>query len=157
MCLCETVVEGVITDLTPKSLSGLKVMRKGHGNVVYEQVLRWVLCVSFAVVLGGCVSSSYQPFRLLTTGDLIYPEEAKKAGITGSVTVRYDIQVDGTVTNVSVVSADPPGVFDSDAVSYIRTWVYLPARKNGIVQVTENVESDVTFKLAELMQDPPNY
>lgn len=113
--------------------------------------------MSCVVVLGGCVSSSYRPFQILSTGDLVYPEEAKKARITGTVTVRYDIQVDGTVTNVSVVSAEPPGVFDSEAVRYVRTWVYLPARKDGTPQVTENVESDITFKLAELMDDPPNY
>lgn len=132
-------------------------MKTEHVNVMYRQKLYWLLCMSCVVVLGGCVSSSYRPFQILSTGDLVYPEEAKKARITGTVTVRYDIQVDGTVTNVSVVSAEPPGVFDSEAVRYVRTWVYLPARTDGTPQVTENVESDITFKLAELMDDPPNY
>lgn len=132
-------------------------MRTERAQVTYEQMLRWFLCLFCVVVIGGCVSSSYRPFQILSTGDLVYPEEAKKAGITGKVTVRYDIQVDGTVTNVAVVAAEPPGIFDSEAVRYVRTWVYIPASKDGTPQVTENVESDITFKLAELMDDPPNY
>ena len=132
-------------------------MRTERVQVIYKQLLCWLLCMSCAVALGGCVSSSYRPFQILSTGDLVYPEKAKKARITGTVTVRYDIQVDGTVTNVSVVTAEPPGVFDSAAVRYVRTWVYIPARKDGTPQVTKNVESDITFKLAELMDDPPNY
>ena len=132
-------------------------MRTERAQERYKQLLCWLLCMSCVVVLGGCVSSSYRPFQILSTGDLVYPEEAKKARITGTVTVRYDIQVDGTVTNVSVVTAEPPGVFDSEAVRYVRTWVYIPARKDGAPQVTKNVESDITFKLAELMDVPPNY
>ena len=113
--------------------------------------------MSCAIAMMGCVSSYYQPFRFISSGDLVYPEEARKAQVSGKVTVKYDIQVDGTVSNVSVVKADPPDVFDTEAVRYVQTWVFRPAHKNGTPQVTENVESDVTFKLAALMEDPPDY
>lgn len=119
------------------------------------------LCFTFALVLSfgllGCASSSYQPFKLISSDDIEYPEEAKKSKITGTVVVQYDIQADGTVTNVSVVSADPPNIFDEEAVRYVSSWVFRPAMLNKVPQVTENVESKVTFKLADVMEDPPDY
>ena len=120
-------------------------------------VLGFALCISWTFAMMGCVSSYYQPFTLISFGDLVYPEKAKQAQVTGTVTVKYDIQVDGTVSNVSVVKAAPPDVFDAEAVRYVQTWVFRPAKKNGTPQVTENVESDITFKLSDLMDDPPDY
>lgn len=105
----------------------------------------------------GCVSSSYQPFALISWDDLVYPEDAKRSQITGSVTVSYDIQIDGTVANVSVVESEPPDVFDAEALRYVRSWVFRPAKKDGAFVVTENVESEITFKLADQMEDPPDY
>ena len=87
----------------------------------------------------------------------MYPEDAKKSKVTGTVTVRYDIQADGTVTNVSVVQSEPPEVFDEEALRYVRSWVFRPAKKDGIFVSTENVESEITFKLADQMEDPPDY
>ena len=122
-----------------------------------QQVLCYTLYLSCTLFLWGCVSTSSQPFVLLSSGDLTYPEDAKQAQITGTVTIKYDIQADGTVANVSVVNADPPGVFDTEAVRFVHTWVFLPARRDKIPQVTENVESEIRFELSELMDDPPDY
>lgn len=116
-----------------------------------------VICFTCTFALLGCVSSSNQPFSLISWDDLVYPEEAKISKVTGTVTVRYDIQVDGTVTNVSVVQSEPPEVFDEEALRYVRSWVFRPAKKNGIFVRTENVESEITFKLADQMEDPPDY
>lgn len=123
----------------------------------YRPLVLCLLCFICILTLGGCISSASQPFRLLSTGDLTYPEDAKQAQITGKVTVSYDIQIDGSVTNVSVIQAEPPGVFDSEALRYVRTWMFVPAMKNGVPQVSENVESEISFKLHELMEAPPDY
>ena len=116
-----------------------------------------VLCLVCALTLLGCVSSPNQPFSLISWKDLEYPEDAKQSKVTGTVTVRYDIHADGTVTNVSVVQSDPPEVFDAAALNHVRSWVFRPAKKNGIFVSTENVESEITFKLADQMEDPPDY
>ncbi|MXZ44401.1 MAG: energy transducer TonB [Gammaproteobacteria bacterium] len=120
-------------------------------------LLSLVLYATFMFAPLGCVSTSYQPFALISWDDLVYPEEAKRSKITGSVTVQYDIQIDGTVANVSVVEAEPPDVFDAEALRYVRSWVFRPAKKAGAFVVTENVESEITFKLADQMEDPPDY
>ncbi|MYD46026.1 MAG: energy transducer TonB [Gammaproteobacteria bacterium] len=120
-------------------------------------VLYLVLCLSFTLTLMGCVSSSSQPFSLISWDDLVYPEEAKNSRVTGTVTVRYDIQVDGTVANVTVVQSNPPEVFDAAALKHVRSWVFRPAKKDGTAVPTENVESEITFKLADQMDDPPDY
>lgn len=116
-----------------------------------------VLTLTCTFALLGCVSSAYQPFSLISWDDLVYPEEAKQSKVTGTVTVQYDIQVDGTVSNVSVIQSDPPDIFDAEALRYVRSWVFRPAKKDGIAVLTENVESEITFKLADQMEDPPDY
>lgn len=120
-------------------------------------VLGFTCALVWSFSLLGCASTSYQPFKLISSDDIEYPEEAKKSKITGTVTVQYDIQTDGSVTNVSVVSADPPDIFDEEAVRYVSSWVFRPAMMNKVPQVTENVESKVTFKLADVMENPPDY
>ncbi|MCY3540765.1 MAG: energy transducer TonB [Gammaproteobacteria bacterium] len=126
----------------------------------HRQILRifcTALCVTCAFALSGCISLSSQPFSLISWEDLVYPAEAKKSKVTGTVTVRYDIQVDGTVTNVSVVQSEPPEVFDAAALKHVRSWIFRPAKKDGVAVLTENVESEITFKLADQMEDPPDY
>ena len=116
-----------------------------------------VLTLTCTFALLGCASSSYQPFSLISWDDLVYPEEAKQSKVTGTVTVQYDIQVDGTVTNVSVIQSEPPEVFDAEALRHVRSWVFRPAKRDGTAVLTENVESEITFKLADQMEDPPDY
>ena len=46
--------------------------------------------------------------------------------IEGRVTVQFTIQPDGSVASPSVVSADPPGVFDQAALAAARGWRFEP-------------------------------
>lgn len=137
-----------------RELNAMGVLLK-HRQILLGYSL--VLCLACSVALLGCVSSLNQPFALISWDDLVYPEEAKQSKVTGTVTVRYDIQVDGSVTNVSVVQSDPPETFDAAALSHVRSWVFRPAKKDGTAVPTENVESEITFKLADQMDDPPDY
>ncbi len=60
-----------------------------------------------------------------------YPESAFRKGIEGSVEVSFTITNQGAVTNVSVVSADPPEVFDRAAIEAVRRWRYEPKFVDG--------------------------
>jgi len=62
-----------------------------------------------------------------------YPAEADRQRISGKVRLQVKIEADGRVSDVEVVSADPPGVFDEAAVKAFRTAHFAPAEKNGLL------------------------
>ena len=103
-----------------------------------------------AIVLGGCASTSLQPFELLSTGNLHFPEAAKVDGIdSGLVVVNYDVLVDGSVAELRVVSADPIGYFEEEAIRFVRTWKFRPAIQDGVAVPSSGVESTIRFELEE--------
>ena len=60
-----------------------------------------------------------------------YPRNARLRGIEGSSTMRLELGVDGKVTASSIISSEPPGVFDSAAKALCKTLHYTPARMRG--------------------------
>jgi protein TonB len=60
-----------------------------------------------------------------------YPAEPDRLRISGKVRLQLKIEADGRVSDIEVVSADPPGVFDEEAVKAFRTARFAPAEKNG--------------------------
>ncbi|MBT9589675.1 MAG: TonB family protein [Thiobacillus sp.] len=60
-----------------------------------------------------------------------YPTEADRQRISGKVRLQVKIEADGRVSDIDVVSADPPGVFDEAAVRAFRAARFVPAEKNG--------------------------
>ena len=84
---------------------------------------------------GGEANPESQPFQLVEQkpsfngGDanefskwvnshLVYPEEAKKNGVQGKVTLQYTIDVDGTLKNVRVLRGVEPSL-DKEAVRVV--------------------------------------
>ncbi|WP_331828148.1 TonB family protein [Candidatus Blochmannia sp. SNP] len=53
-----------------------------------------------------------------------YPNKAKILGIEGVVIVQYDVNIEGRVDNVRILSAVPVGVFEESIRSTMRRWVY---------------------------------
>lgn len=104
----------------------------------------------------GCVGTSNQPFSLVQPGTLEFPQEAKDVGETsGAVIVEYDIGIDGSVSNVFVVSSEPPGLFDEEALRFVSAWRFRPAYENGNPVATEGVQSTIEFELeSELVEVP---
>lgn len=64
--------------------------------------------------------------RLISAPPPRYPVVAMRRKIEGRVTVQFTIQADGSVGSPSVVSADPPGVFDQAALAAARGWRFEP-------------------------------
>ena len=106
-------------------------------------------CLAFAAVaLAGCASSSRAP-QLEGGADLVYPAEARAAGVEGQVVVRYDITREGRVVNVAVVSAEPSGVFEDAALAAVSTWRFRPAVARGEAVAALGRVSTVTFRLGD--------
>jgi len=60
-----------------------------------------------------------------------YPPEADRLRQSGTVRLELKIEADGRVSDVSVVGADPPDVFDESARAAFAAARFSPAQKNG--------------------------
>jgi protein TonB len=60
----------------------------------------------------------------------VYPEAAKREGVTGKVIMQAIIRKDGTVGNVQVLRAPEPDLgFSEAAVAAVKQWRYLPGQQ----------------------------
>jgi protein TonB len=57
---------------------------------------------------------------VLRQPSLRYPDQAMRQGIEGSVTLDFQINADGSVSDVRVIEANPKGVFEREAMSVVR-------------------------------------
>ena len=115
------------------------------------RVRTWVaLALSAMVVLttAGCAGAS-RPLQLLSGADLVYPHQARAAGVEGVVRVRYDVTVEGRVANAQVDAADPVGVFDEAALALVRSWRFRPAVEDGVSVAALARVSEIRFQLGD--------
>ena len=97
------------------------------------------------LLLCGCVAQN-QPLQLLSGAGPTYPEAARAAGIEGMVVVRYDVLLDGTVANATIVTAQPPGVFDAAALAAVRSWRFQPPMVDGQRRAAYGLKSTIAFE-----------
>ena len=76
-----------------------------------------------------------------------YPPRARQQGIEGWVTLRFTITPVGTVSDVSVIKARPPSVFDREAVRAVRKWRYNPKLEGGVAVSRPNQTVKLEFEL----------
>jgi len=60
-----------------------------------------------------------------------FPRAARDHALSGWVDVQFLILPDGSVSGVSVVGADPAGVFETPAMDAVRKWKYQPIMRDG--------------------------
>ena len=72
-----------------------------------------------------------------------YPRSAQRRNIEGTVTLSYAVNADGRVTDVQVVTADTPGVFDKAAITALEKWRYEAGTPATALQ------TKITFQLAD--------
>lgn len=76
-----------------------------------------------------------------------YPPRAAARHIEGWVKVEFTILPDGSVSEVSVVNAQPEGTFDEAALDAIQDWKFKPKIINGLA-VKQRATQTLQFKLA---------
>lgn len=96
--------------------------------------------------LASCGTTVVPPI-LLESGRMVYPSESREAKVEGSVLVSYDVNEEGLVSDVRVLSSSPTGVFDQAAIEFVRTWRFQPQKRSGIPEAVENVQSRISFTL----------
>jgi protein TonB len=56
---------------------------------------------------------------------------AREKSLSGWVDVQFQVLTDGSVSDVSVVGADPAGVFETPAMDAVRKWKYQAVMRDG--------------------------
>lgn len=77
----------------------------------------------------------------------VYPRRALSRGIEGYVIVEFMVTKLGTVENVQVVEANPPGYFERAAVKAASKFKYKPKVINGEPVDVAGVRNQITFKI----------
>jgi periplasmic protein TonB len=75
------------------------------------------------------VTSVLMPAKRLKANPPQFPEEARRRGESGLVTLLISISADGKVTDARVVTGNL--VFAPNSIAAVRQWVYSPARLDG--------------------------
>lgn len=60
-----------------------------------------------------------------------YPEGADRQRLSGKVRLQLQLEADGRISDIEVVSASPPGVFDNSAIRAFGDARFAPAQKDG--------------------------
>ncbi|HXV35929.1 MAG TPA: energy transducer TonB [Myxococcota bacterium] len=76
-----------------------------------------------------------------------YPPGARERRIEGWVVVQFDVGTEGGTRNVRVVSAQPKGIFDREAIRAVAGWKYSPMIKDGRPAERRGIAVRLTFRL----------
>lgn len=104
----------------------------------------------------GFLPGVFQPAQQQTEGDVVpvvvirpfYPREAAIAGIEGWVRVEFTITETGAVRDPQVVEAQPPRVFNREAVRALLKWKFKPRVVDGVA-VERRATQVIDFSLDE--------
>jgi len=104
----------------------------------------------------GMFIGNFQQVDKTAEGDIIpvvvirpmYPRDAAIAGIEGWVKVEFTITPLGTVTDATVVDAEPARIFNREAVRAILKWKFKPRVVDG-VPVERRATQIIDFSLRE--------
>ncbi len=73
-----------------------------------------------------------------------FPEIARENDLAGYVDLEFTVHSDGSVTDVTVLKAQPLGVFEKSAVAAVSQWRYQPIERDGL-PVTEHARLRLNF------------
>ncbi|MDQ3040742.1 MAG: energy transducer TonB, partial [Pseudomonadota bacterium] len=71
-------------------------------------------------------ASSSNELRAISQPSPRYPPAAARAGQSGSVQVEFTVGSDGSVSSARIVDANPPRVFDREALAAVKKWRFQP-------------------------------
>ncbi|MEO5692695.1 MAG: energy transducer TonB [Usitatibacter sp.] len=65
-------------------------------------------------------------FKAAYRVDPVFPRQAQREGISGRVIAHVVVQPSGAVTEVRIISASPPRVFDREVIRALSQWKFNP-------------------------------
>ncbi len=123
------------------------IPRKNIGVFGFEDSLGNPYFLSLSTEAIGFPSGAYElnkPPRLIKKVDPVYPEDARRDGIEGTVILKARTDIHGRIMNIKVEKSANP-LLDQAAVEALRQWVYEPAI---IEEKPQTAEFDVTLRFA---------
>lgn len=93
-----------------------------------------------SVQASGSGTSNVSAPRALSQAKPVYSERARAMGLEGSVVVKYDIEANGRVVNINIISATPKNLFERDVKKAMARWRYEP-------RIAKNLQITFYFKL----------
>ena len=108
------------------------------------------------------MQAAQQPDTTPTGGDVVsgaqlelthyvpadFPLAARQRALSGWVDVQYLVNTDGSVGDVTVVGAEPAGVFEQPATEAVRKWRYRPVLRDG-KPINQHARVRVRFALEQ--------
>lgn len=101
----------------------------------------WPLQVPEAKAGEQALPSVFPDVKLVRKVKADYPAQAQAQHIEGRVRVRLRVEVDGRVSEVKILAAEPPGVFDSAAMEAAVRYVF---RRSGN---SYQADQEIIFRL----------
>ena len=88
---------------------------------------------------GAQEAAAKKPTEFVSAGALLrtryvapdFPNAARARGLSGWVDVQFTVRSDGTTGDVSIVAAEPVGIFEQSAMEAVRKWHYRPVVRDG--------------------------
>ena len=97
-----------------------------------------------AGIAGGSGDGEYLPIVKVQP---VYPMRALQRGIEGYVLLEFTVSKLGTVTDVKVLEASPPSIFDQAAIDAAMKFKYKPKMVNGQPMEVAGVRNIIRFKM----------
>ena len=75
-----------------------------------------------------------------------YPYRARRMGLEGEVKIQFTVDPEGLVSDIVILDANPPDVFNEAVMDAVSSWQYSPGELAG-QKVTCRVTTTVVFKM----------
>jgi protein TonB len=138
-------VERPPEQVKPPELEVPKVITTGPSKTVFN----FDLPTGPQTILGSGINTGDGEYLPIVKVNPIYPPRAAGRGIEGYVLVEYTVNRDGTVRDVTIIDAEPPGVFNRAAVSAAQRYIYKPRVIDGTPVEVHGVRTRITFELED--------
>jgi protein TonB len=87
------------------------------------------------------------PAELVRAVQPDYPPDAYRSRAQGWVEVEFTVGADGSVSNATVVGAEPSRIFNNAALNAVKRWTFKPKMDNGKA-VDDRMRRRIEFKLS---------
>jgi len=87
--------------------------------------------------------------ELIAKGTPSFPRRAKSYGVSGQVSVKFNIDVEGNAVGAVIVESKPRRMFDRSAMRYMETLKFTPYEVNGDATEVADVVMSVAYKLQD--------